>query len=210
VEMKSNVTLVIPAYEPNREWFDMCLKSIPDGFAETILCDDGSYPPIPEATIRHPKNEGLAATKNSGVAAVQTKWVAVLDCDDWFDAEGVAALLSVIDDIDADIVHFPIRVFPSQWVWKADDARFETMIQDNSIAGVSWFTKAAWQRNGGYQYRLCEDWDFWLRAIKNGMRFHYFPKVVYNYRSNSHGLCEKVVIPNMYEIRKHMREQYAG
>ena len=97
---------------------------------------------------------------------------------------------------------------PKGWIWAADDSRYETLKKDNSIPGASWVTKEAWERIGKYQYTLCEDWEFWLRAARNNLRFHYFNKIIYNYRSDSHGFCESHVMPNIDKIRKELGEMY--
>ena len=207
--MKS-VTVVIPVYNPNREWFEACLASVPQDRVDVIICDDCSDTPVPEATIRHERNTGPAESWNSCIELATTKWIAPLGHDDSFDSEGLSELLNVIDEVDADLIHFPVRVFPGPWIWKCEDARLESMLQGNCIPGTTWMTKEAWQRNGKYQYVLCEDWDFLLRAAKTGMRFHYFPRILYNYRSDSHGYYETVVVPNEEKIRKDMREKYGS
>jgi glycosyltransferase involved in cell wall biosynthesis len=209
--MQGDVTLVITTYNPNPEWFRKCLDSIPRHlFAETIICDDGSSSSVANATFRHEKNQGIVRSLNDLFERVQTKWVAQLGHDDWFEYDGVMELVMLLDAgfVDADVVHWPYRVQPQQTIWNENDPRIEVMLDHLSVPGASWITKAAWSRIGRFQYDLCEDWEFWIRAVTHKLRFHYFPKIVYNYRSDSHGYWETVGEPNRDRIVKEIREMY--
>lgn len=80
---RDDVTVVVPAFgAPQRR---------PAG---SVVVDDGSVPPIPDATIRLDHNRGPAAARNAGLACVTTPLVAFVDADvdlpddrlDWLDA----------------------------------------------------------------------------------------------------------------------------
>lgn len=60
--------------------------------AEVIVVDDGSTPPldvgsvemggIPLVVLRHERNRGAAAARNTGMLAASTEWISFLDSDD--------------------------------------------------------------------------------------------------------------------------------
>ncbi len=214
MQRPADVTLIIPTYNPNRDWLELCLQSIPKGrFKEVIICDDGSDIVVPIATIRNEKNMGIPYTLNRLFEMAKTKWVAQIGHDDCLDPMGVSLLLDQLDTIDADGIHYPVRVFSpfvhkKEWIWPANKTDLTTNLRGNSIPGATWWTKDAWKRNGGYTYKPCEDWDFNLRAIKNKFRLYYFPYVIYTYRINAGGYYTTGVLPNQDDIRAEMRRRY--
>ena len=52
-----------------------------DPTLEVIVVDDGSDPPLPNATIRHEKAKGPAAARNAGIAKATRPFIALLDSD---------------------------------------------------------------------------------------------------------------------------------
>jgi glycosyltransferase involved in cell wall biosynthesis len=85
------VTAIVPAYN-RREMVARALSSIARQTAspaEVILVDDASEDRTAEAAerqgarvIRHDRNAGTAAARNSGLAGATQPWVALLDSDD--------------------------------------------------------------------------------------------------------------------------------
>ena len=83
----------------------------PDG---AIVVDDGSEPPVPDATVRLPHNRGPAAARNVGLELVTTPLVAFVDADvslpdGWldtllphFDDDRVAAVAPRVTTVLAD------------------------------------------------------------------------------------------------------------
>lgn len=65
-----DVTVVVPTLGPPR--------SLPAG---AIVVDDGSTPPVPDATLRLDVNRGPGAARNAGLALVTTPLVAFVDAD---------------------------------------------------------------------------------------------------------------------------------
>lgn len=66
----SDVTIVTPALGPVRHPGD-----------DVIVVDDGSRPPVPDATVRLDRNRGPAAARNAGLSRVGTPLVAFVDTD---------------------------------------------------------------------------------------------------------------------------------
>lgn len=88
------LTIVIPVFgRPER--LARALQSIAaqeDHPAQVIVVDDGSATPvtfdaarmagIPLAILRHERNRGPAAARNTGMGAARTQWISFLDSDD--------------------------------------------------------------------------------------------------------------------------------
>jgi len=88
----ADVSVVIPFYNGHR-FIGRALDSI---FRQTlepkevVIVDDGSEtpfipppnPPVPLVVLRHEPNRGIPSTRNRGIAACNTEWIAFLDQDD--------------------------------------------------------------------------------------------------------------------------------
>ena len=87
----SDIVSVVPAYN-DQEGLETTLRSLDRfGLAMIVAVDDGSEPPLeaphdlstPFKLIRHDKNKGGAAARNTGISAISTiksDWVYFTDC----------------------------------------------------------------------------------------------------------------------------------
>ena len=84
-----DIVAVIPAYN-DQEGLETTLRSL-DRFelSMIVVVDDGSEPPLEEPNdlstpfklIRHDKNKGAAAARNTGLSVTKSDWVYFTDCD---------------------------------------------------------------------------------------------------------------------------------
>lgn len=116
------VSILIPVYDV-QTYIAKCLESVASqtygGQMECIIVDDCGYDdsiaiaeefiagydgPISFRIIHHKNNRGLAAARNTGVAAAQGDFVFHLDGDDWIEPTAIELLIKKQQDTDADIV----------------------------------------------------------------------------------------------------------
>jgi glycosyltransferase involved in cell wall biosynthesis len=184
------ITTVIPAY--NRAGMlatavASALAQRPLPPAEVIVVDDGSTDDtatvaerLGATVIRHPHNRGLAAARNSGLAAASCEWVALLDSDDvwlphhlahlWSLRDGhvlvAASALRCADDPAADRIQGPASARPLL----LRSAR--QLVHPGNIVPVSaaMVRRDAALAAGGFQARrgVVEDLDLWLRMLAHG------------------------------------------
>ncbi len=83
----TDVTVVVPAF-----------GAVAHSPAGAIIVDDGSTPPISNATIRIERNAGPAAARNTGLERVTTRLVAFVDADVELPDGWLDALLPHFDD----------------------------------------------------------------------------------------------------------------
>lgn len=89
------LTLIVPAYG-RQDLLDRALESVARQSvlpARVVVVDDGSEPALSVAEahrrvldlelIRHPRNLGAAAARNTGMRAAPTEWIGFLDSDDF-------------------------------------------------------------------------------------------------------------------------------
>jgi glycosyltransferase involved in cell wall biosynthesis len=111
------LAIIVPMF--NREWSIVRALRSAFGFlqqiggGEVIIVDDGStddsvrnteeflsgQPPGPVVArlVQMPRNQGVCAARNAGVAAASADWVTFLDSDDEMIESSARALLSVLD-----------------------------------------------------------------------------------------------------------------
>lgn len=103
------ITVVIPAYNA-APWIAATLDSLLGQVrppAETIVVDDGSSDATGALAHRdgvrviRQVRAGIAGARNAGIAAARESWIALLDADDVWDSEKLAAQWDAIDTTDA-------------------------------------------------------------------------------------------------------------
>ena len=105
-------SVIIPVYNVER-YLPACVKSVAEQPGprdwECLLIDDGSTDSsgkmcdafaglIPGVRVLHQKNAGLAAARNTGLAAAAGEWVLFLDSDDYWPAAMLPALRQNLSD----------------------------------------------------------------------------------------------------------------
>ena len=102
------VSVVVVAYHA-RDYVLRCLESLRrhvNAAHEVIVVDDGSGDGTPEAVgeqfpearvVAKPRNEGLAAGRNSALPLIRGRFVLMLDSDTWVRQGAVEAMASVLD-----------------------------------------------------------------------------------------------------------------
>lgn len=98
--MQPKISIVVPIYKVPEKYLHQCIESLIKQTLEDIeivLVDDGSPDNCglicdsysekdSRIKVIHKKNGGLAAARNSGVAASSGEWIMFVDGDDWIEA----------------------------------------------------------------------------------------------------------------------------
>jgi len=208
------LTICIPAYN-SRRYLPATLASVrAQTFTdwELIVTEDGSLEdvgamvhafaatgPQPVHYQRHKENQGLPATRNTGITAARSEWIALLDSDDRWAPDHLASLgararaLPAADFVHAGSVLFEsetgritgtrapspadVRDFPRS-LFVADYA-----VQPSSVL----LRKTLWARVGGFNpaCRYAEDREMWLRCARSGAVFAYTGRDTCLYRQHA-------------------------
>jgi len=176
---------------------------------EIILVDDCSHTPIAPAVqqlidahgikvIRHDKNQGLSAARNTGINAAKNEYVIPLDADDWFYPDAVKALFDGAENADVTTGYCT----DSGTIYKPGifngPLTKEVFIENNPIICSSLFKKSIWEKAGGYMVRQgphYEDWNFWAKCFVAGAKFKALDLKVYNHTSRADSML-RILHPN--------------
>jgi len=137
---------------------------------------------------------GTARVVTQLAMAARNEWVATLEDDDLWLPNHIAVLLDGLVDsrndgpctsgFCADIVYPYCRVEGRDWDPNSPfDA--ERLKRENYIPATTLIRRSLIAELGGWRDGVqhgWEDWDFWLRALAAGARFHCVPVVTWVYR----------------------------
>jgi glycosyltransferase involved in cell wall biosynthesis len=148
--------------------------------------------------VVNPRNLGVCATRNVGLAHCRGEYVASLSADDWYepdkverqveffatlgdDVSSVYGNMRLVDESGNDAGRFYPDVFPDDM--RAEGRIFDRLIRKNFLPAPTVMTRrAAYDVVGGYDESLTyDDEDMWLR-LSNRFGFAYLPGVVVNWR----------------------------
>jgi glycosyltransferase involved in cell wall biosynthesis len=224
------ISIIIPFYN-KLDYLDECLYSLQMQTYENweaIVVDDGStqrnlatlLDMIGDqriSLVRHDRNLGLSAARNTGFKLARSQLVVSLDADDKFDPTYLQKLNSALfEHPDVDCVFFDIQLFGAStkiWHYKVCDAEAMTRYQWIPGSGTL-MRRCLWLCVGGY----CEaqdlrpgneDWDFWLSAIATGIKVLHVPEALYLYRQQRDSMVTHLAYTD-YQTRKFIyRRHYA-
>lgn len=211
------LTICIPAFKADRFIRETLASVTRQTFAnwELIIVEDGSHDRTEEIVneyagklsqnirfIRHAVNQGLPATRNTGIELARSDWVVLLDSDDLWEPEHLAELVACAErNPAAELVHSGSVLFESD-SGREIELRFPSpevlqnfpqslfegryIIQPASVM----LKKSLWQRAGRFDpmFRYVEDRDMWLRCARAGGKFAFTGRNTCRYRKHAGAL----------------------
>lgn len=146
--------------------------------------------------LRQP-NQGLAAARNNGIAATRGAIVLPLDDDNRLLPTYLQRGLPLMEaDEGVDVVYgdrldFGLR----QARVVIGEPSLTAMLQQNHIDACALIRRSFWQRCGGYDPSLpaLEDWDLWLKGMRQGMHAVYLAEPCFEYRTRPDSMLRTVL-----------------
>lgn len=187
-----SLSVVIAAYR-SAAWVSRALDSVAAQTVqplEVVVCDDGSDDDTAAVVtrhrcgarlLRHERNRGAGAARNTAVRAARGEVVVLLDSDDTWDVrrlEAISAVLSARPDLDI-VTTDAWMVEDGARVGRADELQpFEVEDQQgailvrNFVFGHAAVRRPVWLAAGGFaeDLRVGEDWVGWQQMIRSGAR----------------------------------------
>jgi glycosyltransferase involved in cell wall biosynthesis len=219
----SNVAVLTTCFN-EEAWIEDAIRSV---LAQTVparehvVVNDGStdgsqavidhYPHVRSLQIT---NRGLPAARNAGLLALapEVEWVIFLDGDDWLEPNFIEECLLAQSESGSEIV-FPGRVRhpggPRVYMPDVLNPTEEDLWQKCHGTSCAFVSRRLLVEAGGFHPATggdC-DWDFWIDAVRRGVRFAYAPRTHYNYRirpdSMSRVSGERLRPVHLREMRRH-------
>jgi hypothetical protein len=155
---------------------------------EVIVCDDGSTDGLADAlapyrgeiALVRKENGGEASAKNAAAARARGDFIAILDGDDVYLPNRLAALAELavtrpdldILTTDAFLVANGVALrnnYDETWPFEVADQR-RAILERNFVFGHAAVRRSRFVEHGGFDesIRWTTDWDLWLRMILSG------------------------------------------
>lgn len=197
--MKKKYSVLMSVYyKENPLWFDDAIKSMFDQTimpSEFVLVEDGKltnglyeviekyqslYPDIFKTVILD-KNEGLGPALKRGVEECSCEYIARMDSDDYSLPERIEKQFEVFENdskigmVGTNVAEFSNsidNVICNVVLPEKNDEIIKYSKKRNPFRHPSiMFKKSEVLKAGNYrEYYLCEDYDMWLRMIRNGCK----------------------------------------
>lgn len=200
------VSVVLPVYDPKREWLERALDSVlaqvyPEW--ELIAVDDGStgehvrevlsrYERLDERikVIHMERNSGISAASNAGLAASTGEFVALLDHDDELPPDAVFEVVKLLQDHpEADLVYSDVDKIDEDGT--RSDPNFkpgwspDLLLSSNYVGHLAVYRRTILEDIGGFRSEFdgCQDYDLVLRFTERTENVFHVPKVLYHWRT---------------------------
>ncbi len=184
------ISVVIPAYN-YAQYLAPCIESVlAQSFApaEVVVVDDASTDDTPEVArafgdrvsyVRHERNSGLSASRNTGIRNTSAELITFLDADDLMKPDNLLMksrrfveyptarlVFSNVDVIDASGKFLGVAR-PQDGARLLSQPQLMAMLLERNpfFASSAVVARQCFQVAGGFdeQLRHAEDWDMWLR-----------------------------------------------
>lgn len=155
------------------------------------------------------KDKGIYDAMNKGVLISKGDWIGFLNSDDWYEKETLEVVNNFIEkNQDADVVYGNFNM-----IYKSGEQLYKKKINSSEgfnpmktgipICHQSMFTKRiVFNKIGLFDlnYKIASDWDFEIRAYKNGFKYKYIDSVLVNFMIG--GISSKPYFYERHKIRK--------
>jgi glycosyltransferase involved in cell wall biosynthesis len=217
MENKPKISFVIPAYNcagTIRESVDFIFKGNFEAGDEVIIVNDASsdntldiiknlqktYPQI--KIMNNSSNLGCPASRNIGIRSASNSLIFNLDGDNILVPGSISRLKNYLISQKADIAAFSeyhyfqndTKKITHKWIYKGGVMTLADFLAGPITPGPGGnflYTKASWERIGGYwEYGkgLHEAWGFTFKQLANGAKFAVMPDSFYFHRYGANSL----------------------
>jgi glycosyltransferase involved in cell wall biosynthesis len=201
------VSVVIPVYNAAsyvRQTLDSILTQTFTDY-EVVVVNDGSTDreeleqvlkshPVPIVYVSQ-QNRGVSAARNAGIKVARGTFYAQLDADDQWNPEYLATQVGILTGDPSIALVYPnamifgdssdsgvefMQLSPSE-----GEVTFESLIREKCTVMTSVTARMSAIKGAGMfdeAIGSCEDFDLWLRIVKNGGRIIYHRQVLARYR----------------------------
>lgn len=206
------VSLIIPLYN-SANFIDAALASVagqtrvPD---EVVVVDDASTDDgaeraarwatlLPLTLLRQPENRGLGLARRDGIAASTHDLVTLLDSDDVWLPDHLQLMLDTYRTHGGVVTADTLWWAPGRQLSAVSGRRRKRIpplqaqrlgiLDHNFVHPISLFSRAAYDRVGGFSdLRKMEDWELWMRMIRDGETVTMAPSPTALYRVHGDSL----------------------
>lgn len=165
---------------------------------------------LPVELVRLERNSGPAAARRAAIESSASPLIALLDADDFWLPPHLESLARLHAREGGIVCADALRWHPGEDVRTATQRdhfpipppvhqRLE-ILRHNFVSIGALFPRPAYEESGGFRDGVsgAEDWDLWIRMIRQGLRVHGVAAPTLMYRVASSGLSHRIDIFDTY------------
>lgn len=200
--MQPLVSVIIPCFNAGTfiEETIASVKSQTYRNFEVIVVDDGSddhetirlLDTIVTTGVRlvRTANSGVAAARNTAIAAASGRYILPLDADDQIAPDFLEKAVHILEQQpEIGIAGTDALLFGAvNEISHLQEFSAQRLLSENLLFVTSLFRKSDWQAVGGYCETMCfgwEDWEFWIAMTRKGVCAVRIPEPLFMYRIRS-------------------------
>ncbi len=195
------ISVIVPCYNQGIYLKETIQSALASSYRpiEILIINDGSTDhsleiakeleaQYPEVRVLDQLNAGVTKARNVGIAAAQGEYLLPLDGDDLISASYIEKGLAILSTRpEVKVVYCQAEKFSDSGrkPWKLKPFSLQQLAKDNMIFVSALFRKADALAVGGFSEDMQlgrEDWEFWIKLLKNGGEVVQLPEVGFFYR----------------------------
>ncbi len=199
--MNPLISVVIPCYNQEKYLKETVQSVLSSTYRpiEIILVNDGSTDDSLEVAnklatahleirVMNQPNGGVAKARNNGIAVAGGKYILPLDGDDLISDNYIGEAVKFLEaKLEVKVVYCQAVKFNEigKKPWKLKPFSRHQLAKDNMIFVAGLFRKSDWEEVDGFSEDMVmgrEDWEFWIKMLKNGGEVVQLPFVGFFYR----------------------------
>lgn len=167
--------------------------------------------------LRHQRNCGLAAARNTGFAHAPMPWVWVQDADNPLSPWALEQALRIAARVQAKVavIHPLLLCEPEAaalTVFQGGGQPWQrsAFLRANCVDAMALVRREAWQSVGGYTHIEggWEDYDFWCKLIEKGWYGLQCPQVAGSYRLHGSSMTATTALPSVRRLEACLQERH--
>lgn len=191
------------------------------------IVDDGStdqyslqvlerYRAAPGITVLHQVNAGPSVARNLAIRQTEADIIVPLDSDDLIRPGALTiAVRALSEHPEADIIYSDLHLFGD-----VDESRHQPPVQlrqlllYNTVALCTFIRKRVFDDIGYFDETMSkkglEDWEYWIRALAAGKRFHHIPQQLFDIRVRSTSRTFTQANVHLQELKAYVYQKHLG
>lgn len=218
------ITIIIPCYNSG----NFLIRSVESILNQTfknfkiLIINDGSTDNItlkilkqlkknPKIKIVNKKNSGLSSARNTGINISNTKYILMLDSDDWLRLDTLEIFYKFLEkNKKYSYVYSNIHLADEKKGILRKNYNFFEQLFTNQIPYCIFFRKKIFDNNFRYDEKMkkgFEDWDLNIRLGARGDYGKCLNKNLFNYNVSKQGMLLKNTLSNYSQIFRYIRKK---
>lgn len=173
---------------------------------------------LPIDVVKLDQNVGVGEARRQAVARATTPLVAILDADDVWLPDHLETMLDVYRRTPGIVTAHALVWVPGEGIGPANEAtryvpppdgQLRRLLDHDFLSTTTLFARSDCDRAGSFRaIPAAEDWDLWLRMVRNGVQVSRagHPTVMYRIGANSLSFGYRATISDAYVLELAVRE----